>query len=156
MEDPMQTAPAIGSELATPRRAEGRARRPAPTQAPMVPHLYTIERTLKETHDTFTFELEPVGGNTLTYAPGQFNMLYAFGVGEAPISISGDSARPETLVHTIREVGIVTQALRKLKRGDVLGVRGPFGSHWPVEEAEGNDLVIVAGGIGLAPLRPVI
>src|SRR5919201_239915 len=121
MEDPMQTqtAPAIGSELAMPQRADGRAQGPAPTEAPMAPRLYTIQRALKDTHDTFTLELEPVGGNPLapsgarTFAPGQFNMLYAFGVGEAPISISGDPARPETLVHTIREVAIVTQALRK-------------------------------------------
>jgi NAD(P)H-flavin reductase len=126
------------------------------TQAPMFPQLYTVVRALKETHDTFTFELEPVSSRISSFAPGQFNMLYVFGVGEVPISISGDPARPEVLVHTIRAVGTVTQAMRKLKHGDMLGVRGPFGSHWPIEEAVGNDLVIVAGGIGLAPLRPVI
>jgi NAD(P)H-flavin reductase len=83
-------------------------------------------------------------------------MLYLFGVGEIPISISGDPSKPKRLVHTTREVGTVTRAMRKLKRGEVLGVRGPFGSHWPVEDAKGNDVVIVTGGIGLAPLRPAL
>jgi NAD(P)H-flavin reductase len=82
-------------------------------------------------------------------------MLYLFGVGEVPISISGDPADRENLVHTIRAVGTVTRPMRQLKRGDILGVRGPFGSPWPVEEAKGNDVEIVAGGLGLAPLRPV-
>src|SRR5215212_1691287 len=82
-------------------------------QAQMFPQLYTIARTLKETHDTFTFELEPVSSRMSSFAPGQFNMLYVFGVGEVPISISGDPARPEVLVHTIRAVGIVTEAMRK-------------------------------------------
>jgi NAD(P)H-flavin reductase len=89
------------------------------------------------------------------FAAGQFNMLYVFGVGEIPISISGDPTKPP-LVHTTRAVGTVTRALRQLKRGDMLGIRGPFGSHWPVEQAEGKDVVIVAGGIGLAPLRPAV
>jgi len=111
----------------------------------------------RETYDTFTLELEPANGaDEFSFGPGQFNMLYVFGVGEVPISISGDPTKPETLMHTVRAVGAVTQAICRLKRGDVLGVRGPFGSHWPVEEAAGNDVVIVAGGIGLAPLRPVI
>jgi NAD(P)H-flavin reductase len=96
--------------------------------------------------------LHPIPG----FAAGQFNMLYVFGVGEIPISITGDPANRKKLVHTTRVVGTVTKALRKLKRGDVLGVRGPFGSRWPVQEAIGNDVVIVAGGIGLAPLRPAL
>jgi len=91
-----------------------------------------------------------------SFSPGQFNMLYVFGVGEIPISISADPTKPKRLVHTTRAVGTVTKAMSKLKRGDVLGVRGPFGSHWPVEEAKGSDVVIVAGGIGLAPLRPAL
>lgn len=80
-------------------------------------------------------------------------MLYVFGVGEIPISISGDPARRRPLVHTTRAVGTVSKAMRELKVGDVIGVRGPFGSHWPIEQAEGKDVVIVAGGIGMAPLR---
>jgi NAD(P)H-flavin reductase len=124
---------------------------------PMLPHPYRIRQVRKETPDTFTLELAPVNGaNGSSFAPGQFNMLYVFGVGEIPISISGDPSQAAPLVHTTRAVGTVTKAMRNLKRGEVLGVRGPYGSHWPVEEAEGNDVVIVAGGIGLAPLRPAM
>jgi len=124
---------------------------------PMVPSPFRLQRVGRETDDTFTLELEPANGaNGFSFAGGQFNMLYVFGVGEVPVSISGDPTKPQTLVHTVRSVGAVTQALHKLKRGDVLGVRGPFGSHWPVEEATGSDVVMVAGGIGLAPLRPVL
>ncbi len=124
---------------------------------PMVPSPFRLQRVRRETYDTFTLDLEPANGaDRFSFAPGQFNMLYLFGVGEVPISISGDPTKPQALVHTARSVGTVTQALRKLRRGDVLGVRGPFGSHWPVEEAAGSDVVIVAGGIGLAPLRPVL
>jgi NAD(P)H-flavin reductase len=83
-------------------------------------------------------------------------MLYVFGVGEVPISISSDPGQTSALVHTMRAVGTVTKALRKLKRGDVLGVRGPYGSNWPVKEAEGSDVLIAAGGIGLPPLRPAL
>lgn len=83
-------------------------------------------------------------------------MLYVFGVGEVPISISGDPAMPGILVHTTRAVGTVTRAMRRMKVGQTLGVRGPFGSAWPLEQARGGDVVVVAGGIGLAPLRPLI
>jgi len=83
-------------------------------------------------------------------------MLYVFGVGEVPISISGNPAQPTPLVHTTRAVGTVTKAMRKLRPDDVIGVRGPFGSHWPIEHAQGKDVVIVAGGIGLAPLRSAL
>jgi NAD(P)H-flavin reductase len=124
---------------------------------PMLSHPYQIRQVRKETPDTFTLELAPVDGmKRLPFAAGQFNMLYVFGVGEIPISISGDPSRPEPLVHTTRAVGTVTKVMRNLKRDEVLGVRGPYGSCWPVEEAEGNDVVIVAGGIGLAPLRPAM
>jgi NAD(P)H-flavin reductase len=124
---------------------------------PMRPELYRVQRSRKDTADTFTLDLEPHSGvATSSFAAGQFNMLYVFGVGEVPISISGDPTRPQTLVHTTRAVGRVTQAIRALKRGAAIGVRGPFGSHWPVEACIGKDVVLVAGGIGLAPLRPVI
>ena len=73
-----------------------------------------------------------------------------------PISISSDPDDAPLLKHTTRVVGTVTKAMRQLKRGDTMGIRGPFGSHWPVEEATGRDVVIVAGGIGLAPLRPAL
>ena len=124
---------------------------------PMVPSSCEIERVVHETHDTFTLELKPPNGDSeFAFEPGQFNMLYLFGVGEVPISISGDPAKPSSLVHTIRSVGTVTQGMSEMKAGSFVGVRGPFGSAWPVEESAGTDVVIVAGGIGLAPLRPVI
>lgn len=124
---------------------------------PMCPVPYRVQRIRQETNDTFTLHLAPtIGASEFAFAPGQFNMLYVFGVGEIPISISGDPRAPQTLVHTTRAVGAVTRAMRKLKRGAALGVRGPFGSRWPVDRAEGNDVVIVAGGIGLAPLRPAL
>lgn len=124
---------------------------------PMVPSPVRVRRVRRETYDTFTLELESANGASgFSFTPGQLNMLYVFGVGEVPISISGDPTKPQTLVHTVRSVGTVTETICKLKPGDVLGVRGPFGSHWPVEEAAGSDVVIVAGGIGLAPLRPAL
>lgn len=129
----------------------------APQLEPMAPRLYRIQRVRRETEDTFTLELAQAGGAVPTrFAPGQFNMLYAFGVGEVAISISGNPGTPETLVHTTRAVGVVTNAMSHLKPGQVLGVRGPYGTSWPIREAEGNDVVIVTGGIGLAPLRPLI
>lgn len=123
----------------------------------MVPEYYQVLRVRRETADTFTLALKPKNGSgEFRFAAGQFNMLYAFGKGEVPISISGDPTAPAPLLHTIRAVGEVTKALVSLEPGAAIGVRGPFGSYWPVEEAEGNDVVIVAGGIGLAPLRPAI
>jgi len=123
----------------------------------MLPHPYQIQRVHQETIDTFTLEIVPaMGGDGLTFHPGQFNMLYVFGVGEVPISISGDPAKPHLLVHTTRAVGTVTKAMRVLRKGDIIGVRGPFGTQWPVDTITGNDVVLVAGGIGLAPLRPAI
>jgi len=124
---------------------------------PMLPALFRIRAVRNETHDTFTLDLEPVDGPAaFSFKAGQFNMLYVFGVGEVPISISGNPMDSSVLIHTIRSVGTVTKAMHTLKRGEFLGVRGPFGSHWPVDEAVGNDIVIVAGGIGLAPLRPAL
>jgi NAD(P)H-flavin reductase len=111
----------------------------------------------KETHDTFTLTVTPAEGQTLEpFEPGQFNMLYVFGVGELPISISGDPEDAERLVYTVRSVGQATHALVSRRPGDVIGVRGPFGTSWPVQAARGKDVLVVAGGIGLAPLRPVI
>jgi NAD(P)H-flavin reductase len=124
---------------------------------PMLPEPYRIERILKETGDTFTFELEPVNGTGgAAFSAGQFNMLYLFGIGEIPISISGDPGKPSRMVHTIRAVGAVTKVMRALKRGSVIGLRGPYGNGWPIEESRGNDIMIIGGGIGLAPLRPAL
>lgn len=130
---------------------------PPPADDPMLPVPYRVQRLRQDTYDTFTLELQPANGSPgFRFNAGQFNMLYMFGIGEVPISISGDPGNVKALVHTTRAVGTVTKAMRKLKNGSVLGVRGPFGTHWPVEEAVGNDVVIVAGGIGLAPLRPAL
>ena len=126
-------------------------------QNPMLPNPYKVQRARWDTDDTFSLELAPSSGSDIpTFAPGQFNMLYVYGVGEIPISISGDPYRTDLLVHTTRAVGTVSRAMSKLKAGDMLGVRGPYGAAWPVEKAHGKDVVIVAGGIGLAPLRPAM
>lgn len=132
---------------------------PAPGWSPpeaMIPRIFRVVSTREETHDTTTLVLEPEDGQALDFQPGQYTMLYVFGVGEVPISVSGDPGRPETLVHTIRAVGAVTRALIRLRAGDVVGVRGPYGSGWPVSATRDKDLLVVAGGIGLAPLRPVL
>ncbi len=121
---------------------------------PMAPVFLRVVRRRKELADTWTIELQP--RTAFAFRPGQFNMVYAFGFGEVPISISGDPARPERLVHTVRAVGKLTQALCAAGPSASLGIRGPFGTSWPVEEAEGGDVAIVAGGIGLAPLRPAL
>jgi NAD(P)H-flavin reductase len=124
---------------------------------PMIPKLYRVQRIRWETSDTFSLDLSPsAGGDIPAFEAGQFNMLYRYGVGEVAISISGDPARRDLLTHTTRAVGTVTRALSNLKVNDVLGVRGPFGTGWPVEAGRGKDIVIVAGGIGLPPLRPAM
>ena len=123
----------------------------------MVPERFRVADRRRETEDTWTLELEPVDRTSaFEFRPGQFTMLYAFGAGEVPISISGDPAAPARLVHTVRSVGAASAAISNTEPGRMLGVRGPFGSHWPVADAEGRDAVVVAGGIGLAPLRPVV
>jgi NAD(P)H-flavin reductase len=134
----------------------------APTETtalpdPARPEPFEVRQFKRETGDTFTLTLVPVtGAPSRPFLPGQFNMIYVFGLGEVPISISGDPARPELLVHTVRAVGATTRALQKLQKGDRVGVRGPFGTAWPVDQARGQDLVLVAGGIGLAPVRPAL
>jgi NAD(P)H-flavin reductase len=91
-----------------------------------------------------------------SFRPGQFNMVYVPGYGEAAISVSSDPESREGIGHTIRFVGNVTRAISRLKVGDTVGVRGPFGTHWPIERLQDNDIIIAAGGIGLPPLRPVL
>ena len=122
--------------------------------SPYAPVPRPIARAVRELDGVFTYTFEVPGG--FAFAPGQFNMLYVHGVGEVPISISGDPAEPARLVHTIRAVGTVTRAMEKLGEGSVMGVRGPYGSAWPVGDARGRDVLVIAGGLGLAPLRPAI
>ncbi|HEV2395584.1 MAG TPA: FAD/NAD(P)-binding protein [Candidatus Sulfotelmatobacter sp.] len=124
---------------------------------PMLSHAYLVREIAKETADTFTLKLTPeFNKNGATFQPGQFSMLWVFGVGELPISISGDPDDHGELVYTVRSVGQATNGLVTCGVGDAVGVRGPFGIGWPMEAARGRDVIIVAGGIGLAPLRPVI
>ena len=124
---------------------------------PMLPALCEVKKIIRDTHDVFTMELNlGKSGHTHTFKSGQFNMLYAFGVGEIPVSISSDPDKPESLLHTIRSVGSVSKALNSVKKGNQIGVRGPFGNFWPIDQYKGSDIVIIAGGIGLAPLRSAI
>lgn len=123
----------------------------------LIPKVYSVQNYKRETHDTFTLELKSLDEkNGFYFEPGQFNMIYIYGIGEIPISISGDPNKTNILIHTTRAVGTVTKEMAKLKKGDTVGIRGPFGRPWPVREAKGNDVILIAGGIGLAPLRPVI
>jgi len=124
---------------------------------PMVPGVREVLGITRETSDVFTLRLSGNDGSSgPSFAPGQFNMLYVFGVGESAISASGDPDRSQELIHTIRAVGTVTRAMQTLRRGARIGVRGPYGTPWPLAEARGRDVILVAGGIGLAPLRPAI
>ena len=122
--------------------------------SPMSPTAVRVRRFRRETLDTFTLTIDLPAGRS--FAPGQFHMLYVFGVGEIPISIGGGSANRRRLIVTIRAVGAVTTAMSKLRAGDAIGIRGPFGSSWPLAAAEGSDVVLVAGGMGLVPMRPVV
>jgi NAD(P)H-flavin reductase len=127
------------------------------TTDPMIPELFKIISHNNETADTFTIKLQPVNATQkFAFQPGQFCMLHAFGVGESAISISGDPAEKNVITHTIKRVGSVTKIIEALQLGAIIGVRGPFGRPWPVQATVGKNIVIVAGGIGLAPLRPMI
>ncbi len=116
-----------------------------------------IERR-QETPDTVTyaFAFPEEARGQFRFDPGQFTMLSLFGVGEAPISISGFDRERDAILHTIRHVGNVTHSISRLKEGDVVQLRGPYGTGWPLKEAEGRYLVFLTGGIGLAPLVPAI
>lgn len=131
---------------------------------------YAVRDRLRETADTVTLVLAPVGDALPAYRPGQFSMLYAFGVGEIPVSVSGLTPGGDDLTHTIRAVGKVSEALCRLRPGEVIGVHGPYGTDWalgaePLDKDDpvtglgtdpGDDVVVMAGGLGLSPLRPVV
>jgi NAD(P)H-flavin reductase len=123
---------------------------------PMVPRVARVRRRRRDGPDVWTLDIEPAAADTAPFMPGQFNMMTVFGVGEVPISFSGDPREPDRLVHTVRAVGPVSAALTRLGPGDVVGLRGPFGVGWPMAESAGRDVVVVAGGLGLAPLRPAL
>ena len=129
------------------------------TQSPWVPHQAIIRSIKKEVPGIQTYELEFADAETadrFRFQPGQFNMLYLPGIGEAAISISTDPRLNQRLGHTIRAAGNLTQALARREPGSKIGIRGPFGSSWPLHQCKGQDIVIAAGGVGLAPLRPAI
>lgn len=121
----------------------------------LVPHRYRVVERRVETAESTTLFLDPIDAPIARSRPGQFNMLTAFGRGEAAISISGDDGS-NRLAHTVRNVGPVSGGLAGSETGAIIGVRGPFGTPWPIEEHPGEDVVVIGGGIGLAPLRGVI
>lgn len=124
---------------------------------PYAPSPYRVVARRSETPDTTTLVLRASGDGAVPAAlPGQFNMLYAFGLGEVAISVSGQAPDRRELTHTVRAVGKISTAIGRSAPGDVVGVRGPYGTGWPMEEAAGRDVLVVGGGLGVAPLRPVI
>lgn len=132
----------------TTRRVSHSAMHPVP---------YRVVRRVAENRDSATLVLEPIGHVLAAPLPGEFMMMYAYGVGEVAISVSGVPGPSDDLItHTVRAVGAVSRALHDARSGAEIGLRGPFGTNWGVTAAVGRDLVIVAGGVGLAPLRPVV
>ncbi|WP_369751446.1 FAD/NAD(P)-binding protein [Mycobacterium sp. 155] len=123
----------------------------------MAPVPYRVHGSVRENRDSSTLRLEPVRTALNAPQPGEFMMMYAFGIGEIAISVSGIPTESDhTIAHTVRSVGAVSRALRDSPPGTVIGMRGPFGTNWGLTDAASRDLVIVAGGVGLAPLRPVV
>ena len=135
------------------------ARAAAAAGNPWDAQLARIQAIKPEVPGIWTYELgfEDRGfAESFHFRPGQFNMLYLPGYGECAISISTDPDKGGTLGHTVRVAGTVTQALARQQVGDQIGVRGPFGTSWPMDACRGHDVVIACGGVGLAPLRPAI
>lgn len=127
--------------------------------AGVAPRVATVRRVVQEAYETYTYWLtldDPVVRRAYRFEPGQINMFGVVGVGEIPISVSSDPARPMRLAHTIRATGRVTNVIKGLRPGDRVTLRGPFGRPWPVSAARGGNLLVVAGGLGLAPARPAI
>jgi NAD(P)H-flavin reductase len=113
----------------------------------------------QESPTIFSLQLQladPDIAREFRFAPGQFNMLYLYGIGEIPLSIVSDPDQPERLTHAIRTVGRVTRGFSQLKVGERVGLRGPYGHGWPVESVRGHDVMIVTGGLGCAPVVSVI
>lgn len=126
---------------------------------PWIPQTAEVIGKRREASHVHTLRLrfrDEASRRSYRFRSGQFNMLYVFGTGEVPISIVSDPDDPEELDHTVRVVGKVSEALVGLKKGEAVGVRGPYGSWWPLEESRGKDVVIVTGGLGCAPVVSVI
>ena len=122
----------------------------------LLPQIYRVAERRPEIENVVTLCLEPETGGPCLGAPGQFSMLYAFGVGEVPMSISRCPSGNGPVWHTVRAVGPVSTALSRLQAGDAVGWRGPYGNVWPLDAARKKDVLLVAGGLGLAPMRPVV
>ncbi len=143
--------------MSTARETAGAVPAVGEVPSPLEPVPYTVRQRVAETADTVTLTLAPEkGGPVPAFAPGQFNMVSTLGVGEVAISISGDPARDGELVHTVRSVGLATRSVAQAAQGSVLAVRGPYGRGWPLAPARGKDVVVIAGGLGLPPLRPLL
>ena len=126
---------------------------------PYLPYEAEVVNRIQESESIFTLNLRLTDRSQhqqYRFAPGQFNMLYAYGAGEVAISIASDPEQRETFGHTIRIAGRVTRVLAQLKSGDRMALRGPYGKGWPLEQAHGRDLVLVTGGLGCAPVVAVI
>jgi len=131
----------------------------AKVMAGLAPRTATVRRIVEEGFETYTYWVtldDPAHRRGYRFEPGQINMIGIPGVGEVPVSVSSDPDRPQRLAHTIRSCGKVTNRFRMLALGDAVTLRGPFGRAWPIAQARGGDLAIVAGGVGLAPVRSVI
>ena len=126
---------------------------------PYLPYEVEVVDKIEESSSIFTLNLrftDTTLHKNYDFYPGQFNMIYLYGVGEVAISIVSDPQKKNTLAHTIRALGRVTKALQKLQPGDRLGIRGPFGTGWPLEQVKGKDVVVVTGGLGCAPSVSII
>ncbi|TFE70232.1 2-polyprenylphenol hydroxylase [Methylacidiphilum sp. Yel] len=123
---------------------------------PFIPKPFVIEEKKRESPSVFSLYLRPIDQLPFYFLPGQFNMLSAIGGGEAAISIASDPTNPHILIHTLRIVGNVTKALSKLDKNDFVLVRGPYGRGWPIDLVKRKTLILVAGGIGLPPLLPLL
>ena len=128
----------------------------AEAPSPYVPRMARIESAEQMTETERFFRLAMEDGQALRYEPGQFVEVTVFGFGEAPISIASSPTQGDTLELCVRSVGTVTNALKNFKKGDRVGIRGPFGNHFPYEKMKGEDVLFVAGGLGLAPTRSLI
>ncbi|MBS0201286.1 MAG: FAD/NAD(P)-binding protein [Planctomycetes bacterium] len=132
---------------------------PALAVNPWLTHTARIADIVSECDGIATYRLcldTSDNASAYVFEPGQFNMLYVPGVGESAISMSGDAHEPDGWIHTVRVAGNVTRSLAQLECGQTLGVRGPFGTGWPIPQLVGKNVVVVAGGLGLAPLRPLV